>query len=174
MITFFYSGNYPKANRDQIVSRQMPVERTPPKLVNRAPTHAHMYSLADRLMATGLMEFSKAKFRKSITYPYGRGSFPDVVKIVYQSTPETNRDLRDMVLAATMASLTRGRRNSTSPLFCTFENELLLEVPQFCYDLCVALVGQKSIPRSRTPDDELIRATGIVRRSDQTPDQITR
>lgn len=100
-----------------------------------------MYSLADRMFIEGLKALSNQKAERELIDSLDANSFPGAIFEIYNSTPADDRGLRDMAVRVTMDHLTKLRRgNEEVPV--TFENSLLKSVPQFCFDLLVAIMDK--------------------------------
>ncbi|KAF2434944.1 hypothetical protein EJ08DRAFT_722180 [Tothia fuscella] len=59
--------------------------------------HAHVYSLADKYNIQGLKDMAGNEFSEAIVEEWNTPEFVTTVKIVYESTPPSDRVLRDMV-----------------------------------------------------------------------------
>lgn len=63
-------------------------------------THASMYALADKYFVKDLAVCARDKFINSLADHWDSEDFIAAVQIVYRSTPDENRGLRDLVLHA--------------------------------------------------------------------------
>ncbi|KAI9809482.1 MAG: hypothetical protein M1826_003896, partial [Phylliscum demangeonii] len=59
--------------------------------------HARMYAIADKYQIPGLKDLSKRKFSTTVTDKWNNESFSHAVRVVYNSTPQNDRGLRDVV-----------------------------------------------------------------------------
>jgi hypothetical protein len=103
--------------------------------------HILMYSLADRLFIHGLKALSKQNVERELVRRLDANSFPQAIIEIYNSTPESDRGLRDLVVKITMDHLT-ALRSSEGSKAAAFQNNLLKSVPQFSYDLLVAIMNK--------------------------------
>lgn len=62
--------------------------------------HATMYALGDKYHVQGLCELAKEKFESCLQHHAHSEDFVSAIQIVYSSTPDSNRNLRDSVLSA--------------------------------------------------------------------------
>jgi len=62
--------------------------------------HATMYALADKYQVNGLGSLARAKFEACLNHHVNTEDFITAVQIVYSTTPESNRGLRDAVVQA--------------------------------------------------------------------------
>ncbi|CAG8370860.1 unnamed protein product, partial [Penicillium salamii] len=115
--------------------------RNPSAAFDSLSFHILMYSLADRMFIEGLKALSNQKAERELIDSLDANSFPGAIFEIYNSTPADDRGLRDMAVRVTMDHLTKLRRgNEEVPV--TFENSLLKSVPQFCFDLLVAIMDK--------------------------------
>ena len=103
--------------------------------------HVLMYALADRLLINGLKAASKNYFRDGLMERLDSQSFPPAVLEVYRSTPEHDRGLRDLVIEVTMDHLMT-LRDPQGPGSGVLQNDLLQQIPEFAYDLSVAMMDK--------------------------------
>ncbi|KAF2134723.1 hypothetical protein P153DRAFT_380535 [Dothidotthia symphoricarpi CBS 119687] len=92
-----------KAPRSDSVSPEYKLIERPDKSVEIATplsVHATMYALGDKYHVDGLCQLATSKFDSCLHYHWNSEDFIDAVQIVYSSTPDTNRGLRDVVLKA--------------------------------------------------------------------------
>jgi len=59
--------------------------------------HANVYALGEKHGANSVKDTALEKFREAVESQWNETVFPDVVMLVYESTPETDRGLRDLV-----------------------------------------------------------------------------
>lgn len=103
--------------------------------------HVLMYSLADRLLIDGLKAASKIYFYDRLMERLDSQSFPLAVLEVYRSTPQHDRGLRDLIIKVTMRHLMI-LRDPQEPDTGALQNDLLQQVPDFAYDLSVAMMDK--------------------------------
>ncbi|OAL01024.1 hypothetical protein IQ06DRAFT_136109 [Phaeosphaeriaceae sp. SRC1lsM3a] len=70
------------------------------QVANPLTIHATMYALGDKYHVQGLCELAKEKFESCLQHHAHSEDFVSAVQIVYSSTPDSNRNLRDSVLGA--------------------------------------------------------------------------
>ena len=90
MISFMYFRSY--ADRDP-----EPEEGPSSRSVFR--THAEVYAIADKYDLPELSELAMSKFSKELMWDHDRTEFLRSVPKVYDLTPDSNRGLRDVVVA---------------------------------------------------------------------------
>ncbi|OJZ79482.1 hypothetical protein ASPFODRAFT_201375 [Aspergillus luchuensis CBS 106.47] len=105
--------------------------------------HILMYSLADRLLITGLKALTKKKVEHEMGQRLDATSFPQAVLDIYNSTPKSDRGLRDLAVDITMRNLTTLRRKDDAA-DAILQETLLDSVPQFARDLLIAMM-KKSV-----------------------------
>jgi hypothetical protein len=104
--------------------------------------HILMYCLADRMLIEDLKSLSKQKAERELIHGLDANSFTRAILEIYNATPADDRGLRDMAVRVTMDHLTMlSTGDGAAPV--TFQNSLLKSVPQFCFDLLVAIVDRK-------------------------------
>ncbi|OOF90629.1 hypothetical protein ASPCADRAFT_135080 [Aspergillus carbonarius ITEM 5010] len=105
--------------------------------------HILMYSLADRLLVTGLKALAQKKVEYEMAQRLDAASFPQAVLEIYNSTPKSDRGLRDLAVDITLRnlSLLRQKDEATDAIF---QDTLLDSVPQFSRDLLIAMM-KKSV-----------------------------
>ncbi|KAL4778453.1 hypothetical protein BJX76DRAFT_352603 [Aspergillus varians] len=115
--------------------------------VNQAPAydplsfHILMYSLADRLFIEGLKALSKENVEHELVRRLDASSFPEAILEIYRSTPTHDRGLRDLAVKTTMNHLT-ALRASDELTTVVLQNSLLESLPQFSYDLLLAMMDE--------------------------------
>lgn len=117
------------------------VSRGPSPIPDPLSFHILMYTLADRLFIQGLKALSKQNVERELVERLDANSFPLAVIEIYNSTPQKDRGLRDLAVKITMDHLTT-LRNAGESGPAAFQNDLLQSVPQFSYDLLVAIVNK--------------------------------
>lgn len=109
--------------------------------------HILMYSLADRMFIEGLKSLSKAKANQELTRQINLETFTHAITEIYNSTPGSDRGLQDMAIKLTMDNLMllgRMRRwSEQGSLPLKLPDGLMKTIPQFSYDLAVAMMDQK-------------------------------
>lgn len=103
--------------------------------------HILMYSLADRMMIRGLKDLARAKVQQCFIHHLDSNSFPNMIEEIYSTTPAHDRGLRDVAVDFTMNYIST-LRISSKGLPAAFQDDLLKNVPQFCYDFCVASMNK--------------------------------
>lgn len=106
--------------------------------------HIQMYSLADRLLIQGLKVISAQKTKSELVQRLDAISFPAAIIEIYNTTPENDRGLRDLAVQVTMEHLATLRRADETQA-AAFQDGLLKSVPQFSYDLVLAMI-RKYVP----------------------------
>ncbi|CAG8893511.1 unnamed protein product [Penicillium egyptiacum] len=121
---------------------------------NTLSLYISMYSLADRLLIHGLKALSKEKFEKELARRWlDPSTFSHAVSEIYNSTPESDRGLRDLIVnvtmdnlvilrtgAKTMDSTVAGNGEESGPV--AFPDSLARSVPQFSSDLAVEMMNR--------------------------------
>ncbi|OJJ83803.1 BTB/POZ domain-containing protein [Aspergillus glaucus CBS 516.65] len=116
-------------------------------LGEQAPTfdplcfHVLMYSLADRMFIRGLKVLSQENVKQELVQQLDAVSFPQAIFEIYNSTPPDDRGLRDLAIQYTMNNLT-SLRSEEEGAPAAFGDNLLKSVPQFSYDLLVAVMNK--------------------------------
>ncbi|PYH75791.1 hypothetical protein BO82DRAFT_12647 [Aspergillus uvarum CBS 121591] len=105
--------------------------------------HILMYSLADRLLVTGLKALAQKKVEYEMAQRLDAASFPQAVLEIYNSTPKSDRGLRDLAVDITLRNLSLLRRKDEAA-DAIFQDTLLDSVPQFSRDLLIAMM-KKSV-----------------------------
>ncbi|KAE8422008.1 hypothetical protein BDV36DRAFT_19214 [Aspergillus pseudocaelatus] len=110
--------------------------------------HILMYSLADRLLIHGLKALSKENVGHELIQRLDAQSFPQAIVEIYNSTPENDRGLRDLAVEVTMDHLSALRKTKGTAA-AALQDDLLRSVPQFSYDLVVAMMNKSVSMESR-------------------------
>ncbi|RAL06346.1 BTB/POZ domain-containing protein [Aspergillus ibericus CBS 121593] len=105
--------------------------------------HILMYSLADRLLIKGLKALAQKKVEYEMAQRLDAASFPQAVLEIYNSTPKSDRGLRDLAVDITLRNLSLLRRKDEAA-DAIFQDTLLDSVPQFSRDLLIAMM-KKSV-----------------------------
>ncbi|KAF7587488.1 hypothetical protein BBP40_007186 [Aspergillus hancockii] len=104
--------------------------------------HAAMYTYANCFGIEVLKMKAKEHFYTSFLDQYFSSQFEATVREVYESTPEHDRGLRDIVVYLTMSSLPTLRVMPRRIL----DDEILKHCPKFTLDLCIALANSHTKP----------------------------
>jgi hypothetical protein len=108
--------------------------------------HILMYSLADRLIIHGLKSLSKIKVKKELIQSLlDENAFRKAVVETYNSTPEHDRGLRDLIVDITTDHLSDLRQETSAP--AALQDSLFKEVPEYAYDLLRAMIN-KNVKRN--------------------------
>ncbi|KAJ5435461.1 hypothetical protein N7445_006346 [Penicillium cf. griseofulvum] len=103
--------------------------------------HILMYSPADRMLTEGLKLLPKGKVEQELGQRLIPGIFTHAMTQIYNSTHESERGLRDMVIRATMDNFKELRTAIVPRVFPpVFPDSLVISIPQFSSDLAVAMV----------------------------------
>lgn len=70
------------------------------QIKNPLIVHASMYALADKYLSEPLASCAHTKFKSCLNDHWDSVDFIEAVQIVYRSTPDSNRGLRDVILQA--------------------------------------------------------------------------
>lgn len=103
--------------------------------------HILMYSLADRMFIEGLKALSKDKLERGLVQRLDANTFPSAIMEIYNSTPASDRGLRDLAVKITLDHLTE-LRTSDETTHLAFPNSLVELVPQFSSDLLVSVMDK--------------------------------
>lgn len=60
--------------------------------------HAHMYALADKYYIEDLKQTAKVRFAGAVKEDWSHEEFPTAIRIAYETTPETDLGLRDIIV----------------------------------------------------------------------------
>lgn len=101
----------------------------------------------------GLKVLSKENVAKELARPLYARAFPHAIYEIYNPTPSSDRDLRDLAVGITMEnliSLRTGAQNmdpteagtGEEPRPASFPDSLVSPVPQFSSDLTVAMMNR--------------------------------
>lgn len=98
---------------------------------------ARVYQIADKYNMPALKAHSKNKFEAIVTKSWSAAEFPSVISVVYETTPQQDRGLRDVVV-----------KTSHSNIKQLLEGEnfksILREAPDFAADLIPLLCDKSS------------------------------
>lgn len=93
MITFLYTGNYDHENADA------PDKDVEPSVGATLMANALVYSIADKYDIERLKVLARSRFRNvDCCTAWHCEEFPNVVAAVFDTTPDTDRELRDTVV----------------------------------------------------------------------------
>lgn len=135
-------------NEAQMESSGDHVEPDPNVTFDPISFHILIYSLADRLLIEGLKVLSKDKVERALVQRLDASTFQKAVVEIYNSTPASDRGLRDLVVKITLKHLTKLREiEEGAPL--VFPNSLVISVPQFSSDLLIAMMDQTTSGRNQ-------------------------
>lgn len=104
-----------------------------------------MYIQADYFQIDSLKVTAEKKFRASFRDLSNRRSFEATVEEIYCSTPESDSQIRNALVASTMDNLATLRRGTNGILL----DELLKRFPDFATDLCITLLNTCSGPQKQ-------------------------
>lgn len=109
--------------------------------------HILMYSLADRLLIHGLKSLSKMNVKKELSQRLDGDAFRKAVIETYNTTPEHERGLRDLIVEMTIDHLSDLRQeNNSAP--AALQDNLFKEVPGYAYDLLKTMIN-KNVKRNQ-------------------------
>jgi hypothetical protein len=103
--------------------------------------HILMYSLADRMFIAGLKALSKDKVERGLLQRLDAHTFQNAIVEIYNSTPASDRGLRNLAVEITLNHLTE-LRTSEEAAHLAFPNSLAKSVPQFSSDLLIAMMDK--------------------------------
>jgi speckle-type POZ protein len=114
--------------------------------------HAQVYGLADKYIIPSLKNCSMSKFGMAISSGWQLDDFPSAIVEVYDSTPDTDRGLRDVIVEVATQNVKKLIKNS---LF----DDALREKPTFAADMVKALSSEvKHIEKAKCPNCKKIMA----------------
>lgn len=99
----------------------------------RAAFHAQMYGVGDYFQIPGLKTAAQRYFTSAFSFLLNRDAFCTAVSEVYNSTPESDRGLRDIVVQTTISN----NKEGWGP---RLNRDMLKQVPEFSYDFGVAVL----------------------------------
>jgi len=101
MIQYFYCLDYDVFSQGQQPdngnNKLQVLEKSRPPLLS---THAKVYAIGEKYLIGGLKALALRKFNAAITTHWARDDFLEAVREAYGSTPDTDRGLRNSVIAA--------------------------------------------------------------------------
>lgn len=104
----------------------------PPSRQEAAVLHAEMYALGEKYLIPDLKAYAKKEFGKSFA-SLPRTQLRLIVCAVYTLTPDTDRDLRDLVVGF-------AAENIVSLLQCDALSDCVLEHPEFGFEVLQQVV----------------------------------
>lgn len=123
MIKYFYTDFY----------AGLPADETP---LSRLTLHIEMYSLADKFDVPGLEERATAYFKETLATAPSPADYMPCAGIIYESTPESNTRLRDLITGHVVESyMTEKREKRSDPLL----KAAFIEAPAFGWDCFLRL-----------------------------------
>ncbi|KAI2704438.1 hypothetical protein CBS147317_5695 [Penicillium roqueforti] len=118
-----------------------------PLLVEGMIEYLYHLDYGHRMFIEGLKSLSKAKANQELTRQINLETFTHAITEIYNSTPRNDRGLQDMAIKLTMDNLMLlGRMRQWSEqgsLPLKLPDGLMKTIPQFSYDLAVAMMDQK-------------------------------
>ncbi|KAI2715869.1 hypothetical protein DTO012A7_3357 [Penicillium roqueforti] len=118
-----------------------------PLLVEGTIEYLYHLDYGHRMFIEGLKSLSKAKANQELTRQINLETFTHAITEIYNSTPRNDRGLQDMAIKLTMDNLMLlGRMRQWSEqgsLPLKLPDGLMKTIPQFSYDLAVAMMDQK-------------------------------
>ncbi|KAI3265447.1 hypothetical protein CBS147309_6340 [Penicillium roqueforti] len=118
-----------------------------PLLVEGMIEYLYHLDYGHRMFIEGLKSLSKAKANQELTRQINLETFTHAITEIYNSTPGSDRGLQDMAIKLTMDNLILlGRMRQWSEqgsLPLKLPDGLMKTIPQFSYDLAVAMMDQK-------------------------------
>ncbi|RYP78958.1 hypothetical protein DL770_006798 [Monosporascus sp. CRB-9-2] len=94
--------------------------------------NAQVYSLADKYIIPTLKDQAREKFRTAISTGWAMDDFPLAIAEVYNSTPESDRGLRDPTVEIARTNINKLRGNE---LF----RDALKEIPTFAAEMVISV-----------------------------------
>ncbi|RYP48289.1 hypothetical protein DL768_005799 [Monosporascus sp. mg162] len=94
--------------------------------------NAQVYSLADKYIIPTLKAQAKEKFKTAISTGWAMDDFPLAIAEVYNSTPESDRDLRDLTVEIARTNINPLRENE---LF----RDALRDIPAFAAEMVISI-----------------------------------
>lgn len=122
MIKYFYMGFY----------AALPADDTP---LSRLTLHIEMYSLADKYDVPGLEARAMAYFKETLATARCPAVYMPCADIIYESTPESNTKLRDLITDHVVECYMIEKWESSDPLL----KAAFMEVPAFGWDCFLRL-----------------------------------
>ncbi|KAK2853272.1 hypothetical protein FQN49_005239 [Arthroderma sp. PD_2] len=107
--------------------------------------HIQLYSLADRLFIHSLKFLSRQKAELELFRRLNCDTFALAVIEIYNSTPEYDRGLRDMIVRMTAEHLVTLRRDAEA--WPRIQDDIFKKVPEFTRDLLLGMID-RSLGRS--------------------------
>ena len=123
MIHCFYYGTYPDFNEEDDGHTWRSAHQL----------HAAMYALGDKYDVTSLKNRARANFNRpaSKVYIWDLQGFIDSIPLVYSSTPDSDRGLRDITVSKIKENPSQYLHEDVKASY----RKVLFEVPEFSWDL---------------------------------------
>ncbi|KAJ9129702.1 hypothetical protein NKR23_g12480 [Pleurostoma richardsiae] len=141
MIQYFYCLDYDVFSQGQQPdngnNKLQVLEKSRPPLLS---THAKVYAIGEKYLIGGLKALALRKFNAAITTHWARDDFLEAVREAYGSTPDTDRGLRNSVIAAIHAHSELLKQEQVQ--------SVLKEFNVLAYDL---LITQEALEQIRCP-----------------------
>lgn len=133
LIQFLYSGTYGLENTVAAVTKPRPSSSIAENFDSlRFSLHANMYSIADKYDIGELKTFSKEALDSALLHKWEPKLFAECVPIIYTSTPDGDRSLRDLAVEYARNNKTDfADREPSNPCF----RKLYETAPLFIRDL---------------------------------------
>ncbi|RLL97477.1 hypothetical protein CFD26_106509 [Aspergillus turcosus] len=143
-LEFLYTGNYtyegppkdPETEPTELLSENEAETSMATPQTGDAYFHAQMYARGVYFQIDALKSKAKQCFKESFMTDPDRDSFRSAVLEVYDSTVESDRGLRDLVVQLTTDNLSL-LRAKVNPVL---DDNLLEDVPSFMRDICLSAV----------------------------------
>ncbi|KAI2707390.1 hypothetical protein CBS147332_7044 [Penicillium roqueforti] len=136
-----YDSGFQEAFTNRVVLQEEPL------LVEGMIEYLYHLDYGHRMFIEGLKSLSKAKANQELTRQINLETFTHAITEIYNSTPRNDRGLQDMAIKLTMDNLMLlGRMRQWSEqgsLPLKLPDGLMKTIPQFSYDLAVAMMDQK-------------------------------
>ncbi|KAH8696471.1 hypothetical protein BGW36DRAFT_398018 [Talaromyces proteolyticus] len=132
------AGRYHKDGEKQINSeKSQEIHQGNFEVTTACHFHILIYIQADYLQIDSLKVASKKKFHASFHNMSNRRSFKATIKEIYRSTPKSDNQIRNALVASTKDHLATLQRRTNNILL----DELLKRFPDFTTDLCITLLN---------------------------------
>lgn len=106
--------------------------------------HILMYSLADRMMINGLKALACENVKAELLVNFEPKEFPNAIRTIYQSTPRSDRELRNLAAFTTMQNLD-SLRPCGKKTQSIFNREFFVSVPHFPLDLLESILDSETL-----------------------------
>lgn len=108
----------------------------------------HVYSIADKYDIVGLKQAARLKFSLISHYMLGTDVYPQIIRLVYETTPSSDRGLRDIVARNCGAEI---RTLVDNPIFSALAKEL----PDFSFDVLCFTLNSDDLKRKSLLEDTM-------------------